>query len=314
MVLAILRFRGAPAGGARPPATPGLAELVGAPPGLVEAEVLTDGKALDAWYLATRWVDLAAFDRWYGAGGRRRGNAGPGRLEPDHSFRLILFLDRSAHPRGSLGAETLAIHRPDLVGRFLAASGSLHFLALSRAGAILACNPAVLSTLGLPAEGVVGRKLSGFLTEPDARRLGEWLDGGPAPAGGSLRLALLDRSGTPLVLACETDLRPDGLVLLGEPLREEESRLRARLDELGARVGLLDRENGRKAKAFRRLHAKLRSALEEMKEARALWEATAMFESTLRDLERSIARLERTDRSRPPVAPAPRSRADVKLD
>jgi PAS domain-containing protein len=300
MVFAVVRFRlpGSVPWPSDSPAT----ELAGSAPGLIAAELLSDTRSPDLVYLATHWTDLRAFQRWAVALARREGAAGPARPVLDRDYRLVFFVDHRTHPKGIVEPAALPVERPELVARFLSESRSAHVLALSRTGVILACNDAVGAALGLPLSKLLGQKIWRFLAEVEAGVLRAALEAEPAPVEPRFRLALVDARGAPLALDCIGTLRADGLVLIGEPVREDELRLQAQFSELNARVAALARENIRKSKALKRALTKLRATLEEMQGARAVWEATASLESSLRDLERSFTRLERT--ALPPPKPA----------
>jgi hypothetical protein len=298
MLVALLRFH-APGDsdgpGARPPLR--VADVVGPAAGFLGAECLSDAKAPQLIYLATRWTDLRAFQRWHTGKTRRQPQSVASAPIPDQpildrGFRLVLFVDRLAHPRGIVDPDTLALYLPELVGRFVAESQSVHFIAVADSGAVLACNSAVTLTLALPASKILGQQLSRFVADPPALR--RWSTRGTL-ADERLRLDLLDTRGASTALDCRAVARSDGLVILGEPVRDEDRHLQSEFLGLENRLAIMARENVRKGKALRRIHTRLRATLEGMKSARALWEATAMFEATLRDLERSIRRLERTD-------------------
>jgi heme-degrading monooxygenase HmoA len=299
MLFAVVRFRlpGAAPWRSESPAT----ELAGAAPGLIAAELLSDTRSPDLIYLASHWTDLRAFQRWVGATARRDAGASNGHPALDRDYRLVFFVDHRTHPMGTVEPGTLPVERPELVARFLSESVSAHVLALSRTGVILACNEVVQSALGLPLSRLLGEKIWRFLPKLDADRLHASLEADPGTFEPRFRLSLLDVRGAPLALGCIGTLRADGLVLIGEPEREDERRLQAQIFELNERLSVLARENARKSKALKRTLAKLRATLEEMQGARAVWEATASLEASLRDLERSFTRLERTAVSAPAV-------------
>jgi PAS domain-containing protein len=294
MIFAVVRFQLPEDGPRRVDSS--AAELAGGASGLVSAELMTDTRTPDFVYLGTHWTDLRAFQRWMAQAARRdaAGANGNGRPVLDRDYRQVLFVDHQAHPKGVVEPAALPVERPELVARFLTESRTAHVLVLSRTGAILACNEAVRAALGLPAGKLLGQRIWRYISEIDAGVLRASLEAGPATFDERFRLSLLDVRGAPLTLECLGAMRADGLVIVGEPLREDEVRLQEQLFELNARLTVLARENIRKSKALKRALLKLRSTLEEMQEARAVWEATASLESALRDLERSFTRLERT--------------------
>ncbi|HET7598847.1 MAG TPA: antibiotic biosynthesis monooxygenase, partial [Gemmatimonadales bacterium] len=291
MVLALIRFRIAP-----PPARaagPSSDDLLGAPPGLLSSEVLSDAKAPELVYLATRWTDLRAFRRWHASATRRRAGGGGAGALLDRGFRVVLFLDRRAHPEGTLAASTLPLESPDLASRFLAASATVHFLALGPSGAVRACNDAVRAALGARPGRLHGQRIWRFLGARDAETVRRWLNGGSGAAPERAPLTLLGPAGRATPLEVHAARRGDALVLLGEPVRADEVPLRGEIAELAASLALARREGARRARAMQRALAKLRGTLHAMQRAHAVWEATAALEAALRELERSFARLER---------------------
>lgn len=135
-----------------------------------------------------------------------------------------------------------------LVASFLESSGVVHVAIIDREAGIRYANPALAGILQLDTAAMVGRSLRDFLTVADGKLIGGYLSGTDSFLNESLLLNVVAVDHTPHTLSCRLATFEDGLLLLGEPLPDNNLALQAELLQLNNRLAVLSRENVRKSR------------------------------------------------------------------
>jgi heme-degrading monooxygenase HmoA len=203
---------------------PGLVDHV---PGFLGLDVFTDTQDASLFYLITRWTDAESFERWRSGPDPNLAHRGiPKGLRLDASFTLVRTLDRISGPATSWNSDEVRDSAP-VISEVLIGSTGVHWLKVRSDGVIV---------------GSSGER-------------------GPARR---YRLNFVNRDRMPFTLDCHVDVQPDGFVLIGEAVQQDELALQRELMTLNNQFAVLLRENGRKTKALNNARAALEKALKDL--------------------------------------------------
>jgi signal transduction histidine kinase/heme-degrading monooxygenase HmoA len=255
VILAVSRFR--VANGLQEAVAAAFADrpgLVDAWPGFLGLETFTDTTDDAVFYLVTRWSDRAAFHSWHHSPAHRQSHNGmPQGLRLDPSYTQLVELNRIASPGGA-GLAAVAVDGQAVVGAYLAQSRAVHVVRFGLDGGIQILNPALATRLGL-TEAPRGASVYDYLTAPDAAVVQAMVREGPAgqkPSSRPVHLNFCEVNGDPFTLACAVATYPDGCLILGEPIHEDEQRLQRQLIELNEELASLARDRQRSVIAEQR--------------------------------------------------------------
>lgn len=152
-----------------------------------------------------------------------------------------------------------------LLARHVAASSALCFIVTTADGAILTANAAMSERLGAAPGALEGRSLWQWLPDAGAGQLQALLLSGGTPDSMSLNFARPD--GLRFTLFVTIEVRPDRLIVIGEPLIEPERRLHAELQLLNNELAVIAREHAHQRKLVARAHAELETVHKELKDS-----------------------------------------------
>jgi hypothetical protein len=130
-------------------------------------------------------------------------------------------------------------------------------------GIVVEVNEAFAHHVFPGSENLVGRPLSEFLVESDARRMDEWMKGAPLPSDWT-QLSFVTTKGSPYTLRCLLSSNPKGLHVVGEPLAEGDRNATQQLLSLNNELALIARERSREKRELQRTRDRLAAALEEL--------------------------------------------------
>lgn len=229
-------------------------------PGFLGMEVLIDHEDAAIFQLLTRWTDKESFERWH---------SGPLHHLAHHGIPKGLKLDASHTMVRTFELLPDEEKRPPIadLDRLIARSSSLHWLRASRDGRIAAANPAFTLLLQESPGALAGQSLWDRLTQADAESIQAILKSEIPYSGETLLLNFVDRSQSVHTLRCHLEIRSDGLVLVGEPVGEDERALQQELLEMNNRWALLVRESERNARVLRQTARDRENALTELNES-----------------------------------------------
>jgi signal transduction histidine kinase len=151
---------------------------------------------------------------------------------------------------------------PSLV-RSLAATRALYLLAADRTGKIIFCNPTLATLLAVDADALVGAAIGEYLTETDAVLLVKRLEADSGAPDDEFLLNVVGPNQIPRTLLCRLCPFPEGFLLIGEALPDENRSLQEELLELNNQLSVLSRENTRKSR-------ELAKALADLKQMQSL--------------------------------------------
>lgn len=241
--------------------------LVEQAPGFLGLEVFTDEADAATFHLVTRWTDRASFEAWHGSEDHRLShNFIPRGLKLDPAYTRVEVAQRlpAATPADAAAHEVADSAR--LLARHLETARALCLLVADGDGTIVGANDAACRRLGRTPDALRGTSLWSYMVASDAERLADSArtrQGGDEPA----LLNFVGPDGAPFTLRTRVDVRPSALVLLGEPLVEDEQRLSAELIALNNELAVLVREHARQSQLLARAHAELEVTHRQLKES-----------------------------------------------
>ena len=239
--------------------------LVDDAPGFLGLEAFTETGDPALFYLVTRWTDAESFHRWHSSPDHKHAHQGiPKGLKLDASFTMLRTLDRISGSGAFMRSDGVR-DSASLISEFLHRSAVAHWLKARADGVIVASNEAFRNRFG--SQSLDGALLWPLLTEPDAVTLRRAILQSPREPSRRYTLNFVDRDRMPFTLECHLDAQPQWFALIGEPVREHETRLQKELMTLNNRLAVELRENDRKSKALRRAKARLEQALLELCES-----------------------------------------------
>jgi heme-degrading monooxygenase HmoA len=228
--------------------------------GFLGMEVLVDHRDGCLFQLLTRWTDEASFQRWHAGPLHHLGHRGiPKGLKLDPSHTTV----RTFEVMPGDGGKALIADLPRLLTR----SASLHWLRASFDGRIAAANPAFELLLGEAAGALAGQSLWDRMTQADAASTQAIMKSEVPDSGKPGLLNFVDRDQNVHTLKCHLERQSEGLVLVGEPVWEDDRTLQKELLELNNRWALLVREYEKNARALRQTSEELEKALAELNES-----------------------------------------------
>lgn len=150
---------------------------------------------------------------------------------------------------------------------FLDRAQAVHVALLEPDGTVKDCNSALVETLGVSREDIVGSSLARYLTVADGERLGAELHAAERRAG-PLLLNFCGADHCPYTMNCwlSVDERGD-IVLIAEPPLQEDQRRQRQLMEVGQELASLARERARLAEAETRARLDAEAAAREKERA-----------------------------------------------
>jgi hypothetical protein len=191
----------------------------------------------------------------------------PKGLKLDASYtnvRTLALLSGETEQEPATAGDALIADLP----RFLARSGSIHWLRASFDGRIVAANPAFDKLLQEPTGALSGQSLWDRLTQEDAASTQAILMKSQDPdSEGPVLLNFVDRDHSVYALECHVEVHGEDFVLIGEPVREDGEALQKALLELNNRWAVLVRENEKNVKALRKAKEDLEKALADLNES-----------------------------------------------
>jgi len=235
--------------------------LVDNTPGFLGMETFTDAKDATVFYLVTRWFDSDTFHLWHKSPQHHLSHKG---LKLDPAFTQVMILNRLPRAEGQFALGESVMDAAPFISRYLSSSKTVHFLAATLDGTLLAFSQAVVSGLKVPPSELMGNSLWGWLTESDATCLREKINGGNR----SQQIFLInfsDSENHPYTLEVALDIHPDGFVLIGEPPLRQTQALQDELFKLNNELAVLTRENARQNKSLMKAQSELEKAHEELK-------------------------------------------------
>jgi hypothetical protein len=167
--------------------------------------------------------------------------------------------------------ETMARETGPFLASFLTESRAVHYLTASIDGTVRGCNAAMAAALKAAPADLAGRPVWSLLTEADGASLRQRVQVPGGDAGGKFLLNFVDAGHSPFTLECRCEVRPDGVLLLGEP--PDDRTFQEEWLHVNNQLAVLGRENARRRKE--------------------LETATTRLEQTLRDLEGSYWHLKK---------------------
>lgn len=188
--------------------------------GFLGMETFTEDAA--TFYLVTRWTDAGSYRAWHSSPEHRDSHAFiPKGLKLDPEFTSLVVLDRIPSAAPSTAWDELVADAAPSLAAYLSDSRAMHIVVAGLDGTVRLFSRAVAESLEVSASELEGSSLWSWLTEPDARRLRDAIEGADRAA---LREDLLvnfagSRHST-YTLRCRVDVQPDSLLLIGEPLLE----------------------------------------------------------------------------------------------
>jgi hypothetical protein len=212
-------------------------------PGFLWLEVCVDSADPAAFYLISRWTDLASFDRWDHSEEHRTSHRFiPKGLKLDPTSTRVHRLIRIDGTTGSPLLEAVADATP-LFGAYTAGSTELHVFVLDRDGVIRTCNPAACTHLE-PGGVLDGKSLMDYMPEADAARLKELLS---AERNSELPVHLNfgAPNRVPFTLGCWLDVQPDRVTVLGQPTFRRDQQMQNELMAINQELAVLSRERSR---------------------------------------------------------------------
>lgn len=232
--------------------------------GYLGMETFTDIKDSTVFYLVTRWTDSDSFQSWHKSAAHHHSHRFiPKGLKLDPTYTKVVEMKR-------LGADILNANLPELVAdqgallsSFLKDSDSVHVIAASADGVIVACNQSVARSMKCTVEDLCGQRLWSLFTQGDAARLRERIDGGERRPDEKFLLNFIDASQSPYTLVCKLDFQSEGFVLICEETKKQDNALHDELLRLNNEFAVLARENVRKKR-------ELQAALEQLKQTQAM--------------------------------------------
>lgn len=144
-----------------------------------------------------------------------------------------------------------------LLSSFFAASAVVHLAILNGTGEILYANKTLAEALKVPENELAGKNFKDYLTEPDGESLAKFLTIARCPPKGFL-LNIVDREQIPHSLHFVIESLTEGVLLLGEPPRDDNQSLQEELIQLNNQLSVLSRENVRKGRELSRALADLK--------------------------------------------------------
>jgi heme-degrading monooxygenase HmoA len=236
-------------------------------PGFLGLEVFTDSEDSSQFYLVTRWTDVDSFQRWHAGPDHGNSHQGiPKGLKLDPAFTLVRTLDRIADPAASWCADGVRDYAP-VIAQFLAGSTTAHWLKMRTDGVIVASTPAIAKALGRALESLEGTAIWPLLIAADVESLRSAVASGVRDPATQRRLSFTASQHPPLTLDCRVDVQPDGFVLIGEAVPQDDAALETELAALNNRFAVLLREHDRQAKALRKANAALAKALKDWQDS-----------------------------------------------
>ena len=265
MIAVVFRFRVANGTeGAAHEAFANRPRLVEDAPGFLGDEVFrgTDDPAL--FYLVTRWTDAASYEAWRGSEAHRRSDAWvPPGLELELASTTVRRGERIPGAAPATRLEERTADAAPLLAGFLARSRSVCFLAAASDGRLTECNDAFATLAATATEALLGTPIWALLTADDAVRLRDLVAAGGSAAG-QLRLNFVDAEQSPFTLDCEVDVRPDGIVLVGEAAGRATDRANVELLGLNNELAALSREHARRGRELEAARAELERSLADL--------------------------------------------------
>jgi heme-degrading monooxygenase HmoA len=217
--------------------------LVDGVPGFLGLEVFTDSREPGLFVLQTRWSDEPSFRAWHRSEAHARSHRLiPRGLELDPSETEVRVLEPI--PTGPVPERELATAEAAWVlARALASSEALAVVSAQRDGTIRWANRAFEQAVGVADAQLAGHPVSEWLTAPDAARLGALL--APGARQERTRLNFASAAGVVVTLACTVSVRASSLLVVGEPVVQDERSLQRHLLSLNDELAASLRENTR---------------------------------------------------------------------
>ena len=241
--------------------------LVDNTPGFLGLEVFTEAADRSVFYLVTRWSDVESFQDWHSSPAHQKSHRFiPKGLKLDASFTQITYLERISAGEQVLGVES-ALDAAPVLAQFVERSSAVHWIRAALDGAIIANNAAVSALAGRSDGTLAGTSVYTLLTGPDAALLRTIVEVRTRVPDQRHLFNFVGSSGHPRTLACHVDVQPDGILIIGEPVQNDEAKLGQELMDLNNRLAVLVRENERKAKALAAANRKLESTLQELNQS-----------------------------------------------
>jgi len=237
--------------------------------GFLGMETFTEDTA--TFYLVTRWTDADSYRAWHSSPEHRDSHAFiPKGLKLDPEFTKVVVLDRIPSTASSTEWDELVADAAPSVAACLSDSRALHVVVAGLDGTVRLCSRAVAERLEVSRSELEGSSLWSWLTEPDARRLRDAVEGADRAAlREDLIVNFVGSRNSAYSLRCRVDVQPDSLLLIGEPLLEQEHRMQEDLLALNNQMATIGRENARQRKHLAEANARLEKALEELE--RSYW-------------------------------------------
>jgi len=164
--------------------------------------------------------------------------------------------------------EAISTSYPALV-HVLDQSATLHLALLARDGTIRWTNQTMSNLLGSDAQALVGRNFTAFLTNLDVGMFKNFLGGAEKiPDGGALVNFLLGSTDI-RTLRCSLIPTEKGVIVVAEPMPENEHALQDELFQLNNQLAVLSRENTRKGRELEKTVRSLSLEIEQRKKAEA---------------------------------------------
>lgn len=226
MILALSRFRVANAmDGEVRTAFAARPRMVDQVRGFLGLEVFTDVSDPSVFHLVTRWTDRESFEAWHASDNHRASHAFiPKGLKLDAAFTRVEVVERLFEQAPAAAMEHQMRDAAPVMARHVTAARGLYLIVTAADGTIQLANGAVAERLGVSPEELRGRTLSSCLVGHDAERIETLAAAGQR----DLEAVLLNFVGSdqsPFTVRATIDVQPDGLVLVAEPLAENEGPL-----------------------------------------------------------------------------------------
>lgn len=147
---------------------------------------------------------------------------------------------------------------------FITSSKIIHLAQFNRDGVILFVNNSLAAVLKVPPEIMSGMKFSGFLTEADKITFARRLAAKEFFQNEELLMNLVDVDQIPHTIRCRFAPAGEGVLLLGEPLLDNNQLLQEELLQLNNQLAVLSRENIRKGRELAKTVKKLEETYEQL--------------------------------------------------
>jgi len=217
-------------------------------------EVRRDASDTSIFYLYTKWDDLSSYKSWHSSPAHQESHIRiPRGLKLDATFTKVEIL----HDENPADGEALASF---LIG-FLSDSREIYHLNLDQDAVIQSCSPAFSHALSLCPEAIVGKNISEFLVESDAKSFPERLRSGHSDE--DFIVNFVGSNLSPFSVRARLFVKNNGSVLIAERDTAEESALSQELIGVNNEFARLTRENQQKNRELTKARDELTQTIEE---------------------------------------------------